>query len=72
MNTFRVIQNVLIAVGIITTVSLVDGIEVSASNVQAAFVIACFTIVTILEREFRSEKTKSKTSMQARNFPYSG
>lgn len=50
------IQNVLIAVGIITTVSLVDGIEVSASNVQAAFVIACFTIVTILEREFRSEK----------------
>ena len=53
---FRVIQNVLIAVGIITTVSLVDGIEVSASNVQAAFVIACFTIVTILEREFRSEK----------------
>ena len=37
-------------------VSLVDGIEVSASNVQAAFVIACFTIVTILEREFRSEK----------------
>ena len=59
MKTFRVIQNVLIAVGIITiitTVSLVDGIEVSASNVQAAFVIACFTIVTILEREFRSEK----------------
>lgn len=55
MKTFRV-QNVLIAVGIITTVSLVDGIEVSASNVQAAFVIACFTIVTILEREFRSEK----------------
>ena len=47
MKTFRVIQNVLIAVGIITTVSLVDGIEVSASNVQAAFVIACFTIVTI-------------------------
>ena len=56
MKTFSVIQNVLIAVGIITTVSLVDGIEVSASNVQAAFVIACFTIVTILEREFRSEK----------------
>ena len=48
--------HILIAVGIITTVSLVDGIEVSASNVQAAFVIACFTIVTILEREFRSEK----------------
>ena len=56
MKTFRVIQNVLIAVGIITTVSLVDRIEVSASNVQAAFVIACFAIVTILEREFRSEK----------------
>ena len=44
MKTFRVIQNVLIAVGIITTVSLVDGIEVSASNVQAAFVLSLIHI----------------------------
>lgn len=56
MKTFRMIQNVLIAIGLITAVSLVDGIEVSASNIHAAFVIACFAIVTILDREFRSGK----------------
>ena len=35
---------------------LLLSIILSVSDVQAAFVIACFTIVTILEREFRSEK----------------
>ena len=50
------IQTVMIAAGIITAVSLVDGIEVSSSSMWAAFVIACFAILTIIEREYRSEK----------------
>lgn len=56
MKTIRMIQNVLIAAGIITAVALVDRIEVSASSMWAAFVIACFAILTVIEREYRSEK----------------
>ncbi len=50
------IQNVMIGAGIITAVSLVDGIEVSASNKWAAFVIACFSVLAIVEREVKGGK----------------
>ena len=50
------IQNVMIGAGIITAVSLVDGIEVSASTKWAAFVIACFSVLAIVEREVKGGK----------------
>ena len=56
MKTIRMIQNVMIGAGIITAVSLVDGIEVSASNIWAAFVIACFSVLAIVEREVNGGK----------------
>lgn len=56
MKTIRMIQNVMIAVGIITAVALADGIEVSSTNLWAAFVIAGFSILTIVERELKNEK----------------
>lgn len=56
MKTIRMIQNAMIAAGIITAVSLVDGIEVSASSMWSAFMIACFSVLIIIEREYRSEK----------------
>lgn len=56
MKTIRMIQNVLIVAGIITAVALVDGIEISASSTWSAFVIICFSIMTIIDREYRSEK----------------
>ncbi|WP_195629587.1 hypothetical protein [Bacteroides finegoldii] len=56
MKMIRMIQNVMIVAGIFTAVSLVDGIEVSASNMWAAFVIACFSVLVIVEREVNGGK----------------
>ena len=54
MKMIRVIQNVMIGVGLITTIVLVDGLEVPASNKWAAFMIGAFTLLTIIEREIRT------------------
>lgn len=56
MKTIRMIQNVMITAGIITAVSLVDGIEVPASHAWAAFVITCFSVLVIIEREMKGGK----------------
>lgn len=53
MRVLRMIQNVLIAVGITTAVALIDGVEVPASNMWAAFVITSFSIVTVISREIK-------------------
>lgn len=50
MKKIRMIQNVMIIIGIITAVALVDQIEVSSSRIWAAVVIIAFTIITIIER----------------------
>jgi len=55
MKTIRRIQNVMVAVGIVTAMALVDQIEVSSSKMWAAFVIAAFSLMTIIERELRAE-----------------
>lgn len=55
MKTIRKIQNAMIVIGIITTVALVDQIEVSSSKMWAAFVIASFAVITVIERELRSD-----------------
>lgn len=54
MKTIRMIQNVMIGVGIVTAIALVDGLEVSATNKWAAFVIAAFAMLTVIEREIRT------------------
>lgn len=56
MKTIRRIQNVMIAVGIITAVTLADGIEVSSTNLWAAFVIVGLSILTVVERELKNGK----------------
>lgn len=56
MKTIRMIQNVMIAVGIITAVALADGMEASSSNLWAAFVILGFSALTIVERELKNGK----------------
>jgi len=53
MKTIRIIQNVMVGVGIVTAIALVDGLEVSTTNKWAAFVIASFAILTVIEREIR-------------------
>lgn len=53
MKTIRVIQNVMIGAGIVTAISLVDGLEVTTTNKWAAFVIVAFAMLTIIEREIR-------------------
>lgn len=55
MKTIRRIQNVMVAVGLITAIALVDQIEVSSSKMWAAFVIAAFSVMTVIERELRAE-----------------
>lgn len=55
MKTIRRIQNVMVAVGIITAIALVDQIEVSLSKMWAAFVIVAFSVMTVIERELRAE-----------------
>ncbi len=55
MKTIRTIQNVMVAVGIVTAIALVDQIEVSSSKMWAAFVIAAFSVMTVVERELRAE-----------------
>lgn len=50
MKKIRMIQNVMIIIGIVTAVALVDQIEVSSSRIWAAVVIVAFTIITIIER----------------------
>jgi len=54
MKTIRIIQNLMIGVGIVTSIALVDGFEVSATNRWAAFVIASFALLTIVERELKA------------------
>ncbi|MFR8838314.1 hypothetical protein [Bacteroides sp.] len=54
MKTIRMIQNVMIGVGIVTAIALVDGLEVSATNKWAAFVIAALAMLTVIEREIRT------------------
>lgn len=56
MKTIRRIQNVMIAVGIITAVVLSDSIEVSYTNLWAAFVIVGLLILTVIERELKNGK----------------
>lgn len=56
MKTIRMIQNVMVTVGMITAIALVDQIEVSSSKMWAAFVIACFSVLVIVEREVNSRK----------------
>lgn len=58
MKTIRMIQNVMIAVGIITAVALADGMEVSSSNLWAAFVIAAFSVLIVLEREMNEKQNE--------------
>lgn len=55
MKTIRIIQNVMVAVGIITAIALVDQIEVSSSKMWAAFVIVVFSAMTVIERELKAE-----------------
>lgn len=55
MKTIRIIQNVMVAVGIITAIALVDQIEVSSSKMWAAFVIVAFSAMTVIERELKAE-----------------
>lgn len=55
MKTIRIIQDVIIAIGIITAVALVDQIEVPTSNMWAAIVITSFAIIIVVERELRSD-----------------
>jgi len=55
MKTIRIIQNVMVAVGMITAIALVDQIEVSSSKMWAAFVIVAFSVVTVIERELKAE-----------------
>ena len=55
MKTIRIIQNVRVAVGIVTAIALVDQIEVSSSKMWAAFVILAFSVMTVIERELRTE-----------------
>lgn len=50
MKKIRMIQNVMIIIGIVTAVALVDQIEVSSSRIWAAVVIVAFIIITIIER----------------------
>ena len=54
MKTIRNIQNVMIAVGIITAIALVDRIEVSPSNMWAAIVITILSVIIFRERELRA------------------
>lgn len=53
MKTIRVIQNVMIGVGMVTAIALVDGLEVSVTNKWAAFVIVTFAMLTIIERNLK-------------------
>lgn len=55
MKTIRMIQNVMVAVGIVTAIALVDQIEVSSSKMWAAFVIAALSAMIVIERELRAE-----------------
>lgn len=55
MKTIRMIQNVMVAVGIVTAIQLVNQVEVSSSKMWAAFVIALFSVMTVIERELRAE-----------------
>lgn len=55
MKTIRMIQNVMVAVGIVTAVALVDQIEVSSSKMWAAIVIAAFSAMTIITRELKAD-----------------
>lgn len=55
MKTIRMIQNVMVVAGMITAIALVDQIEVSSSKMWAAFVIAAFSVMTVIERELRAE-----------------
>lgn len=55
MKTIRIIQNVMITIGVITAVALVDQIEVPTSHMWAAIVIISFSVITIVERELRSD-----------------
>lgn len=56
MKTIRIIQNVMITIGIVTAVALVDQIEVPTSNMWSAIVITSFSVITIVGRELRDSK----------------
>lgn len=53
MKTIRMIQNVMIVVGVVTAVALIDGLEVSTTNKWTAFVITALAVLTIIEREIK-------------------
>ncbi|WP_370789542.1 hypothetical protein [Bacteroides nordii] len=55
MKKIRMVQNVMILVGLITAVALADGLEVSSSNKWAAFVIVMFTLLIVIERSIQTE-----------------
>lgn len=67
MKTIRRIQNVMIAVGVITAVALSDGMEVSSSNLWAAFVILGFSALTIVERELKNENGKGASDEEVQD-----
>lgn len=67
MKTIRRIQNVMIAVGVITAVALSDGMEVPSSNLWAAFVILGFSALTIVERELKNENGKGASDEEVQD-----